>query len=170
MDPRVKTPLPGLAKQFELARQVTAALGEVAAARRQADRLRAELQDLRKRAAPQGALAAAVEALDRKTAAVAGVAPATSPGNVGGESAPGDRASFLYLTSALAGLENVIESADVAPTPDAMAAFQSIQTVLRAALAQWAEVKGKDLPQLNEMLRAAGLPAISLERAAVPPP
>ncbi len=77
---------------------------------------------------------------------------------------------MLYLTSALAGLENVIESADVAPTPDALAAFRNIQTVLRGALAQWAQVKGKDLLQLNELLRAAGLPAISLEGAAVPPP
>ncbi len=168
MDPRVKTPLPDLVKQFELARQVTAALGEVAAASRQANHLRAELQALRKQSASQGSLAAAVEALDRKTAAIAGVAPATSPGNIGGESAQEERTSFLYLSSALAGLENVIESADVAPAPDAVAAFQKIQTVLRAALAQWAEIQVEDLPRLNEKLRAAGLPVLSLEDAAKP--
>lgn len=165
MDPRVKTPLPDLVKQFEMARQITAALAQSSAVYREANRLRARLQSLRSQAAAQSTSATAVEALDRKTEAIMGAPPASNPDNFGVGDTSMDRTSLHFLSGALAGLENTIESADVAPTTDAIAAFRHDQQVLRTTLAQWNEVKRKDLPQLNTFLRQANLPPISLEEA-----
>ncbi len=169
MDPRVKTPLPELAKQFELARQVVEAQMQVATASGEARRLRAALASLKKQEELQGALAAAVEALDRKASAIAGVPAATTPGNIGVETAPGDRASLLYLTSALANLLNVVESADVAPTPDALAAFRELRPAVEKRAAAWNELKARNLAALNKQLSEAKLPPISLEAAPVAP-
>ncbi len=168
MDPHVKTPLPELAKQFELARQVTAAQTQVAAASREANGLRTRAESLRKQAGSQSAFGAAWEAFDHKVEAIAGVAPAASPGNVVAETAAGDRTSLLYLRGALVNLENAIESADVAPTHDALTAFQQAQQLLQATLARWREIKSKDLPQLNELLRQVKLPPLSLEESTKP--
>jgi hypothetical protein len=56
-----------------------------------------------------------------------------------------------------------VGSADLAPTADAITAVQRDQEATQKALAEWNEVKSKDVPGLNSSLKQAGLPAISLE-------
>ena len=43
------------------------------------------------------------------------------------------------------------------------------EQVLRSTLAQWSEVKTRDLPHLNTMLREANVPPISLEERSPAP-
>jgi hypothetical protein len=55
-----------------------------------------------------------------------------------------------------------VESADAAPTADAVTAFAHNQTMTRKILGEWEEFKTKDLPRLNESLRQANLAVITL--------
>jgi hypothetical protein len=57
---------------------------------------------------------------------------------------------------------NLVEGADVMPTTQAQAAFTDSQKALNDLLARWRELKEKDVKALNEQLRGASLPAITL--------
>jgi hypothetical protein len=111
-------------------------------------------------------------ALDKKLEALIGPAPAVTGG---GEPASTERTSFRYVSSALAGgagggfggvsLMAVVQGADVAPSPDVVAAFDAVLVVLHQAEAQFEALKTKDVPQLNELLKQNGLPAITVEQS-----
>jgi hypothetical protein len=57
---------------------------------------------------------------------------------------------------------NLVEGADAAPTTQAVAASDALQKSLADALSNWSEIKNKDVKTINEQLRQAGLPAITL--------
>src|SRR5262249_27232187 len=71
MDPRVKTPMEGLAQQFGLSMQVYEGLQQIHEAREEARKLRAQLKALQDRAGP-GDLANAIATLDGEAAAIEG--------------------------------------------------------------------------------------------------
>lgn len=165
MDPRIKTPLSGLQKQFEVAKRVGELQAQVSLANREARRIQAQLQSLRPRVASQKALADALAALEGRIVAIVGTPPASNPefSGVALPSTP-DHTSFRFLSGALGELERAVESADVAPTADALTAFQKDQQAVRKALAQWNEIKSRELARLNTLLRQANLPPISTDR------
>jgi hypothetical protein len=162
MDPRVKTPQADLVKQFEMARQIGAAQAQVSAALLSANRLLGQLQRLASQAGDQKPLVGQIAALDRKTLALAGGAPAPSPSEGAEPSAPAP-GTLRSLTSALGDVGRAVQSADVAPTADAVTAFQRSQQDVQKALAQWNEIKSQDLPKLNVSLKQANLQPVSLE-------
>ncbi|HEX5083351.1 MAG TPA: hypothetical protein VFY40_15005 [Blastocatellia bacterium] len=57
---------------------------------------------------------------------------------------------------------NLVEGADAEPTTQAVAASDALQKSLAGALSNWSEIKNKDVKSINEQLRQAGLPAITL--------
>ena len=69
------------------------------------------------------------------------------------------------MTIAFGQVERAVGSADLAPTADAVTAFQRDQQAVQEALAAWDKIKSQDVPHLNSSLRQAGLPPISLEEA-----
>ena len=162
MDPRVQTPPADLVRQFEMTQEILAAQTRVVSASREASRLRSSLESLRPRVAGRAALADVIEALDRRTKAILGPEPANPFASSANEAAT-DRTSLRYLSGALGEVERVVESADVAPTEDAVTALAQEHQAMNSRLAQWNEVKTRDLPQLNSMLGQANLPPISLE-------
>jgi hypothetical protein len=162
MDPRVKTPLADLVQQFQMVRQINMAQAQVSAAFGEANRLHEQLQALKARlpkASDQKALADEVEALDQKTMAIAG--GTSGPGFF--ETEPSATTSLRSLTVALGQVARVVGSADVAPTADAVTAFQHDQQAMQQALAEWNKIKSKEVSRLNPSLKQAGLPPISLE-------
>ena len=161
MDPRVKTPLADLVKQFEMAQQIAAATEEASAASREAQRLRTQLQAAREKASGQASLVAAIEALAKKVTAIAGAAPATVPGNLGAELPSEDVSSIRFASGVLGRVSGAIQSADVAPSLDAVTAYQMARQALTKALAQWKELKSRDLVELNSQLQKAGLAPIA---------
>ncbi|HYL11167.1 MAG TPA: hypothetical protein VEU31_10550 [Candidatus Acidoferrales bacterium] len=167
MDPRVKTPPADLKKQFELASQIDGELSDVAKASREAERLRQQLKSLRAQAT-SGAFTTDFDELSRKVETLGGPAPASDLGSFPPSRPAADTSSLRYLLGTLGTLEGVVESADVAPTPDAVTAFQRVQPVLRETLARWGDVRDKDVPHVNERLRGAHLPQLNLEQTARP--
>ena len=161
MDPRVKTPTPDLIRQFTMAQQITVAQGQVQQASREGNRMHEQLQSLRAKLVGQEAIANQVETLDRKMTAFTGAAPERNPDSSGVEEPEASGATFRSLAAAWSEVERAVESADAAPTADAVTAFAHDQQLTRKQLARWEEVKLKDLPRLNEMLRQGNLPLVS---------
>ena len=158
-DPRIPATDADLVGQFEFARQVEAERVRLAAAVKQSDEIRKQLSALRSKAA--GKSAADLETFFRKFQDIAGPPP-FAPGEDFGEVA-GDPASLRRLSSALAQFARAIESADAAPSPDALAGFRQRQSTLGQSLARWQSLLNADLRLLNESLSAAGLTPVKAD-------
>lgn len=160
MDPRVKTPPDALLQEFELESQIANAMHLDYDALEQARGLSEQLKQMK----IQGTLAESVSSLERKVMAIEG-----KPAGYGARllTTPEGR-SLSALNSALTQLLTVAQSADAAPTTQAVATFQQVQNALNQQLQTWEDLKSKDIPALNEKLRQANLPALSAEWSATP--
>ena len=92
----------------------------------------------------------------------AAAGPAVSPEEFYDVSQAGPT-TLLRLVVSLARLEEAIESADAAPTADAVAGFGQRQESLEQGLAGWRELVQSELPKVNAALGAAGLPALKVD-------
>lgn len=154
-DPRVETTDEELVRQFELARRVEAQRLRMAEALAQARELR------RRFAAASGAglpSHEAAAAFSRSLDAEAGPPPdsdeAFDEREVG-------RENLRRVSNELARFQRTVESADAAPTPDALAGFEHRRDDVSRALAGWDRFLREDLAAFNARLRAAGSPAIA---------
>jgi photosystem II stability/assembly factor-like uncharacterized protein len=152
MDPRVQTPPEGMRQQLELSlecyeamRQAHEALGRIRKLRSQLKEVRDKVEDRR--------LSEAVAELDRKAAALEGVARRRGerPGGGGGQM------SLARLAEGMHRLLDVLQEADAAPTTQAVTACAEAQKMLRDLLARHNELTGAEIKALNERLREAGL-------------
>jgi hypothetical protein len=62
----------------------------------------------------------------------------------------------------LAALFGSVESANAAPTAQAYAVFDVLNRKLTEQLAKWDEIQKKDLAGLNDKMRAANVPGLSV--------
>ncbi|HZT72562.1 MAG TPA: glycoside hydrolase [Terriglobales bacterium] len=161
MDPRVRTPLAGLAAQYRLSEQMYRAVVASGQALEQLNALRRQIRE--RQSSASGAAAAALAAFDRQAQALAG---------------GGSNSRFFMFFAAAAGpptiaatrircfaLMNLLQGADVAPTSQAAAAVQREQASWNKLAARWRTLRTQDLAQLNASLKAAGLDPIALANA-----
>ena len=154
-------------KQFTMDQKIAAAQSQVQQAAREGNTLREQIQSLRVKlggqnpSGGQDMLMSQVESFERKVAAIMGAAPAGNPDASGVEEPEGGETNIRTLTAAWGELDRAVESADAAPTADAVTAFAHDQQLTRKILGEWDEVKTKDLPRLNESLRQANVPLLS---------
>ncbi len=154
-DPRISATDEDLVRQFELARRVEALRVRVAAALAEAAALRAQAAALAPKAT--GAAAAALVELARALEPVAG--PPVRPEEFYNlsDAAP---TSLLRLTVSLSRFQGAVESADAAPTPDAVTGFGQRGEAVEQGLAAWRAFGAAEVPKANRALAAAGLPAL----------
>jgi hypothetical protein len=157
IDPRVKTPPAALDQQFKLSMQAYRGMQQSREALDQIRKLRAQVKDLRGRAA-QGALSDALLSLDQKLATLETETETRAP--AGGAANAGEM-NLNRVNGAMASLLDLLQSADAAPTTQAVAASAEFQRILSGLLARWNEIKSKDVRALNDQLRQAGLPLLS---------
>jgi photosystem II stability/assembly factor-like uncharacterized protein len=159
MDPRVKTPPEGLARQFELSMQCYEGMRQARETLDQVRKLRERLKELRGRAGP-GELADALAELDRKVGTLEGTErrrgerPPAGPREV----------SLARLAGEMYRLQTILQGADAAPTTQTVAACGETQKALHGLLARWGDMKSKDVKALDERLRQAKLPPLTPER------
>ena len=149
-----------LVRQYELARGVQAERVRVAVALRQAASLRKQIE-----AARDEAKGDVVSTLDNLSDIIDRTAGPPNPGPDDeffdrGEGAP---TSLRRLASSLGELQSVVESADAAPTPDALTGFSARMKLVSIGLARWSEFLGNELPGVNSSLRAAQLQPLRTE-------
>jgi hypothetical protein len=151
MDPRVKTPLSELHQQFATASRLVGLLRQDFEALQQLRALRAQLRAAREHGS--SSVSDAIAALDGKAAALEG-----GGGGRGGRGS--GSASFAALNSELASLYAIVEGADVAPTPQALAAVADRERALTSLLANWNTIRTNEVPALSAQLERAGLPKL----------
>ncbi len=143
MDPRVKTPPEGLAAQLQAATQLADALTRDSVALAEISAFRTRLRQAPDQ--PKGAKKGEFPALDSLAAALAG----GETGLEGEEepppvSPPGALAdNLLHLSGQLQQLYELVEAADVTPTPQAQAAIRDRLAALDATLARWKALRAR---------------------------
>jgi hypothetical protein len=157
-DPRVNVSPGDLKQQFDIEQKIAGSLHQDYTALQQVRSLRAQLKAAKGKV--QGGAAEAVNKLDQQaeTFEASAIGPAAAPTGAQGQ-------SLSRLNSAFAHLFEVVQSADAAPTAQAVAAVNDLQQVLAATLMRWNEVK-QGVPAVSRQVQSAGLPAIDLERPA----
>ncbi len=97
MDPQVKTTLPELQRQLDIANQVSAKSADVAKARGEVTRVRAQITSLRTQVSSNPALLASLDALDKKAAEIGGVTAPSTPDSSGVASPSADVSSLMFV-------------------------------------------------------------------------
>lgn len=151
MDPNVKSAAEDVGKQFKIAREIIMALTEVTQAVNDTDRLMAQLKLLQKEAQAGSELAIFMAALEVKVRAIRGALSSDVFSGAAESTSRPDRTTLSYLSSSLLDLERIIESADTAPTPDALIALADLQPIVQATIAKLEEIKSRDVPRLNQL-------------------
>ncbi len=157
MDPRVKVSGGDLKTQFELETKIVADMERDFEALASLRALRTKLRQIQ---ATDGAgLQSRIAELDKKAADLEGTA-----GGYGASflSTPEGRA-LARLNAALNNLLATVDSADAAPTTQAVAMFEEVHRVLGEQLERWVELQKRDIPALNQELKHAGASEIDLK-------
>ncbi|HEY7575842.1 MAG TPA: glycoside hydrolase, partial [Thermoanaerobaculia bacterium] len=157
MDPRVPVTADGLKRQYDLARQIVEEAYRNGVALRKARGLRALLDRLRE-SGKASALEAEIVGLDERAAKIES-GKAAAAGSLEGE-------GLEPLNGRLTTVYGVVEGADAAPTPQALAAFEETRRAVGAMLERWSGLEARELPAFNEKLSKAGLQPLSDLEAA----
>ncbi len=147
MDPRVKVPATQLDQQFDLESRLVSMVTHTSEAVIQARSVREQLKKLSGQAS--GALLDAINALDKKVAAI-----------LEGEPTPSSTAAKRALGAAngdAGSLYDEVGNADAAPTVAQLEATTKLEADVVPLLKQWDEIKAADLLKLNRQLHAAKL-------------
>lgn len=158
-DPRVRVPTEVLTQQRDLEIKIAVSMAGSAQAYRDIRDLRRQLDALQtglKNDQRNQEVIGATTALNSVLLRIGGSGQPQFP--------PPTEPTLSSLNGALTSLSVNVDSADAAPTEQAIQAFQIYQELIRRQLERWALVKSKDLPALNTLLRQQGLPAISLTK------
>jgi photosystem II stability/assembly factor-like uncharacterized protein len=153
-DPRVPASDADLILQLELALEIQKERVRLAEAVRRGDAL------AKSAAAVRPSARAAAEELDRfakHLERVVGKRPVPGEEEIDESEGP---LSLRTAGSALQRLEQTVESADTAPTPDAVKGFEHRREAAERSMAAWEELLRTDLPRVNRALAAAGVGAL----------
>jgi hypothetical protein len=151
MDPRVKTSTQDLAQQYRLSKEVYDQWRAFTEASEQLRRLRTEMDTRKAKIEPQE-LKTQLETVAKKFAELTG---ADTPGP-----AIGGKPTIQSSTGRLRSLFAVMQSVDVAPTPQVAAAVPEVLAEAATLAESLKSLTAQDLAALNEKLRAAGLEVI----------
>ncbi len=164
MDPRVQTSADDLRKQFELILKMRDRLDEINKAILAIRETRAQLQSIEKRlgsADPEKPLVASSADLRKKMSAIE-----EELTQVGAKSTE-DFANYpVKLDSKFSALQNLVDSADTAPTAAELSVFTELDQRLEAQLVKWREVLAKDLPAINDAMQKHNVPLIAPSAAS----
>jgi photosystem II stability/assembly factor-like uncharacterized protein len=160
MDPRVATPAEGLEQQFTLSMQCYEGAN---AARKSTEQIRSVLRQLADAKAKAGAPAEAIAALETKLTALEGTG--FGGGRGGGRGGPPRDATPTFGRTAgeLGRLLPLLQAADATPTTQVAAAVAAATKDLDGLQTRWADLRDKELKELNAKLKAAGLPAVDVD-------
>src|SRR5438445_88792 len=158
MDPRVKTAPDGLRQQFDTETKIADAMHQDYTALEEVRRLRAQLKPLQEKA--KKPLSDSIADLDKKAAELEG--PSGGYGAVFLKDAAGR--SLARLSGGINQLLGAVDGGDAVPTGQQIAMLNQVQAALEQQLADWKELKDRDLPALNSQLRRAKLNEIIIKK------
>jgi hypothetical protein len=147
-DPRIKLSESELIKQYDFAKQIQAKRIEVAKAANEVKALLKKAEELRTKST--GKTAEQILAFENEITDLTEYrANPLGWGKPG--SAPAKVTSFYYLSSAFSDLQQAIDSADSAPTADALSGFEKQSAAFKVALERWEKFKAQKLPGFENL-------------------
>jgi photosystem II stability/assembly factor-like uncharacterized protein len=152
MDPRVQASTADLARQFELSKRLYDLWGQLVSIDERIQSLNKTLTQLHARA-PQGPVAAQIEALSKQLKEL-----------VGAESRTPDALPTLGVLTRLETLFRVMQDVDAAPTAQATAAAAEVEDAATKTIERWRSIEKEGVPALNRQLQGAGLPGVEPPR------
>ncbi len=158
LDPRVKVEAGALEAQLALEMKISDALNASADAVREIQDLRAQLKAVQARASNTSdgkAMLDAARALDEKAATLIGEGARAATADT-------DATDLTTLNNYLAALMATVGASDAAPTTQAASAFDNNRQAILLQMSAWELLKTTDLKNLNILLQARGMPAITL--------
>ncbi|MBI1750303.1 MAG: glycosyl hydrolase [Acidobacteria bacterium] len=159
LDPRVKTSLAELQRQFNLMIQVRDLLGSAHSGVLEMRSVRAQLAAIRKRLARDAKNKPALDMIDAIEKKMAPVEAELI--EVRARSSQ-DMCNYpTKLNSKIAWLDNVVDSADMPPTQQSFEFYSVMKTQADKHLAAWKEILAKDVAALNDWMKKENIPAIS---------
>lgn len=146
-DPRVQIQDTGLIQQFDLARRIETERIALSGPTKEVRNLLTQTAAIRAKASP--ALARKLSAFEEAIKADTELEAAASEW---GGPPPTKVTSFSYLDDAWAALQNTVDDADAAPSPDVLSGFEKQHAAQQTALNKWEQTKAQWLPALNKAL------------------
>jgi hypothetical protein len=160
-DPRIDLPATAYAEQFALAREIEASRAAIASAAAQAGTVLKGVAERRKAASNE--VVAALDEFEGRVRNVTGTAASSNPVNAWWRPARSLQ-SLRYCGETLERLQEMVELADAAPSPDVRTGFAKLKPASESVIADWRGIAERELPVLNDKLQAAGLEPIPLEQ------
>lgn len=159
IDPRITTPSEGLETQFRSSSLLSGWINEDAVLFAQAKSLQKTATDTAA-SVPDPALRDSLKQLSTSLAALAGA---------GGRSRSASTAnpSLSVLNNELARVYAIIQGSDNAPTSQALAAVESLRAEMDRQRTAWQQLQSGQLQTVNEQLRKAKLPTISVPTPSI---
>jgi photosystem II stability/assembly factor-like uncharacterized protein len=157
MDPRVNTTQAQLVQQFELASRLSTRQGEVSVVTQQAGELRKQIEARKKEASANSDATKALDDLNQKLDALSEQDGGGGFGLFGLSLPNKEQEPLAKVASALSGLMSVVESADVAPSADAILASDKWDRAASETLARWSTFQKEELANANAALQKANL-------------
>jgi hypothetical protein len=149
-----------LVRQLDATREIEAERVRATLALREAKALRGQIAALRAEMGRPPSVSGALDAFTKALDAAAGP-PLPSEDYWDIDEIPQN--TLRRVASSLAHLVSAVQSADAAPTPDALTGLSARKELLSDALGRWRGVVADDLPKLNASLKQAGLPPLKPE-------
>ncbi|HEV8385209.1 MAG TPA: hypothetical protein VGQ11_10095, partial [Candidatus Acidoferrales bacterium] len=160
LDPRVTTSMADLQKQFDLMVKVRELLGAAHAGVLEMRNVRAQMVALRKQLARNDKSKPALDLMD---AIEKKMAPTEAELIEVRAKTSQDMCNYpTKLNSKVAWLDNVVDSADTAPTKQSYEFFDLMKGIADKQLAAWKEIVAKDVAALNEWMKKENIPAVAL--------
>jgi photosystem II stability/assembly factor-like uncharacterized protein len=157
MDPRIQTPLEDLRKQHEMEMGSIEGMDDSYESLEQIDSVLEQLKDLKKKGIGKDKLAKKLDNLKEQCEELAGAKQHSFFGVPASGKQP---ENFSTLNQHFSAMLAVADSADVAPTMQATAAYKDLVDSETSLRRHWSALREKDIPDLNEELKKAGLPLI----------
>lgn len=161
MDPRIHTPLDQLHKQYDLETGAVQGMNSSYESLEQVKSVRDQINRLNKEARGKEKLAKNLESLDKQCEELEGAKQHSFYG-VPSSGKPSE--NFSTLNQHFAAVLAIADSADSPPTTQATAAFQELQGSESELRQRWSTIRERDILDLNNALRKAGLPTIDASK------
>jgi photosystem II stability/assembly factor-like uncharacterized protein len=165
MDPRIKTSLEDLAKQHQMEMGAVEGMDESFEELQQVKSVRAQLKDLAPKS--KGRLSEQIAALEKHCAELEG---ATQSGFFGPPPSGKRPETLSTLNQHFAAILATADSADIAPTTQAKAAYRELDDASTALRRRWNALRETELLDLNQALKQSSLPQVDLKKPPVNKP
>ena len=157
----------GMRRSFELSMTVNERISQLHQAINEIRETKSQIDSLRKRFADNERLKPALASADEMETKMSAIEEKLI--QVKMKSSEGNLVYPNQLNEEFDTFSRVIES-DAAPTEPQLEVFKMLDGRLEEELKNWAQLKNEDVPKINELIKQADIPALTVAATATPSP